>query len=105
MSFPLHHLVLEAFAAVGAWENINHVEKSLTLPELIYIVDMVRSLRHQDYDFTAQVHTGESIGGYRSMTDLDTETASGSSADLDLDSEFIITHLPIGLGYESDDVG
>ena len=65
----------------------------------------MRSLRHQDYDFTAQVHTGESIGGYRSMTDLETETASGSSADFNLDSEFTITHLPIGLGYESDDVG
>ena len=103
MHFPLHHLVLEAFVTVGAWENITHVEQSLTLPELIHIVDMVRSLRHQDYDFTAQVHTGESIGYYNSMTDIESEYRS--SADFDLDDEFTITHLPIGLGYESDDVG
>ena len=76
------------------------MEQSLTLPELIHIVDMVRSLRHQSFDFTAQVHTGESIGYYNSMTDL--ESQPRSSADFDLDSEFMISSLPIGLGYVSE---
>ena len=44
--------------------------------------------------------------GLQMKTDLeDLGRGSGSSADFDLDSEFTITHFPIGLGYESDDVG
>jgi hypothetical protein len=60
---------------------------------------MVRSKKHADYNLLAQVVTGEGIGEYQSMTDLD--TSSGSSSGNALDSEFTITHLPIGLGYES----
>ncbi len=76
------------------------------MPELIHIVDMARFKRHNDYDLLARVVTGEGLSEYNSMTDLeDLGRGSGSSADFDLDSEFTITHLPIGLGYESDDVG
>lgn len=47
--------------------------------------------------------TGEGIGDYVSMTDIDSGSTSGSSSSggNDLDTEFVITHLPIGLGYES----
>jgi len=97
---------LEAFVSVGAWKSILDIELALTLPELTHIVDMVRFRRHNDYDLLAKVVTGEGLGGYDSMTDLeDLDRGSGSSADFDLDSEFTITHLPIGLGYESNDVG
>ena len=78
----------------------------MTLPELIAIVDMARFKRHQDHDLLVRVVTGDSLGEYQSMTDLEgLGGSSGSSADFDLDSEFTITHLPIGLGYESNDVG
>jgi|TARA_B110001454_G_scaffold123151_1_gene114969 hypothetical protein len=97
---------LEAFVSVGAWKSILDIELELSLPELIHIVDMSRFRRHNDYDLLARVVTGEGLGEYDSMTDLeDLGGGSGSSADLDLDSEFTITHLPIGLGYESVDVG
>jgi len=97
---------LEAFVSVGAWKSTFELELALTLPELTHIVDMVRFRRHNDYDLLAKVVTGEGLGGYDSMTDLeDLDRGSGSSADFDLDSEFTITHLPIGLGYESNDVG
>jgi hypothetical protein len=37
------------------------------------------------------------------MTDLeDISSGTDSSGGMDLDSEFVITHLPIGLGYESE---
>lgn len=39
------------------------------------------------------------------MTDLEDRSeggSSGSSSGMDLDSEFVITHLPIGLGYETE---
>ncbi len=58
-----------------------------------------------DYDLLARVVTGEGIGDYDAMTDLadvDKEHRSGSSSGMDLDSEFVITHLPIGLGYETE---
>ena len=97
---------MEAFVSVGAWKNIFDIELELTLPELIHIVDMSRFRRHHDYDLLARVVTGDGLGSYESLTDLeDTSGGSSSKADMDLDSEFIITHLPIGLGYESDDVG
>ena len=97
---------MEAFVSVGAWKSILDIELELTLPELTHIVDMSRFRRHNDYDLLAKVVTGEGLGEYDSMTDLeDLGRSSGSSADFDLDSEFTITHLPIGLGYESDDVG
>lgn len=97
---------MEAFVSVGAWKSILDIELELSLPELIHIVDMSRFRRHNDYDLLARVVTGEGLGEYDSMTDLeDLGGGSGSSADLDLDSEFTITHLPIGLGYESVDVG
>jgi len=97
---------LEAFVSVGAWKSILDIELELSLPELIHIVDMSRFRRHNDYDLLARVVTGEGLGEYSPMTDLeDLERGSGSSADFDLDSEFTITHLPIGLGYESNDVG
>ena len=67
---------------------------------------MSRFRRHNDYDLLAKVVRGEGLGEYDSMTDLeDLGRSSGAAADFDLDSEFTITHLPIGLGYESDDVG
>ena len=66
------------------------------------MVDMYRYKRHQDYDILAQVVTGEGLGTYVSMTDLDTEASKDNSAAI---SGFEATHLPIGLGYESDDVG
>ena len=94
---------MEAFVTVGAWINIEQVERSITLPELIHIVDMGRSKRHQDYDIIAQIQTGESIGPYASMTDL--ESGPKQSSGVDLDSEFVITHLPVGLGYETEEVG
>jgi len=50
----------------------------------------------------AQVVTGEGIGDYASMTDLET-TASSNNAEAM--SGFEAMHLPIGLGYVSDDVG
>jgi len=91
---------------VGAWKSTLELELALTLPELTAIIDMVRFRRHTDYDLLARVVTGEGLGEYESMTDLeDLARGSGSSADFDLDSEFTITHLPIGLGYESNDVG
>ena len=91
---------------MGAWKSTLDIELELTLPELMAIVDMVRFRRHNDYDLLARVVTGEGLGEYTSMTDLeDMARDSGSSADFDLDSEFTITHLPIGLGYESNDVG
>ena len=99
---------MEAFVSVGAWKSILDIEIELSLPELIHIVDMSRFRRHNDYDLLARVVTGEGLGEYSSMTDLEDlgrGSGSGSSADLDLDSEFTITHLPIGLGYESVDVG
>ena len=91
---------------MGAWKSTLDIELELTLPELMAIVDMVRFRRHNDYDLLARVVTGEGLGEYTSMTDLeDMARDSGSSADFDLDSEFTITHLPIGLGYESNEVG
>ena len=50
----------------------------------------------------AQVVTGESIGDYVSMTDLETIASSNHDEAM---SGFEATHLPIGLGYVSDDVG
>ena len=90
---------MEAFVTVGAWINIEQVERSITLPELIHIVDMGRSKRHQDYDIIAQIQTGESIGQYSSMTDLDT---IASSRDSEAISGFEASHLPVGLGYVSE---
>jgi len=93
---------------VGAWKSTLELELVLTLPELTAIIDMVRFRRHTDYDLLARVVTGEGLGEYESITDLEDlarGSGSGSSADFDLDSEFTITHLPIGLGYESNDVG
>ena len=62
---------------------------------------MYRYRKHTDYDFQAQVMTGEGIGNYVSMTDLDSGSDSRSSrpGTTDLDSEFVISSLPIGLGY------
>jgi|TARA_R110000824_G_scaffold368843_7_gene558237 hypothetical protein len=71
----------------------------------MHIADMVRFKHHQDYDFLARVITGDGIGEYTSMTDLEDRSeggSSGSSSGTDLDSEFVITHLPIGLGYETE---
>ena len=68
----------------------------------MHIVDMCRFRRHNDYDLLARVVTGEGLGEYSSMTDLDDiSSGTGSSGGMDLDSEFVITHLPIGLGYET----
>jgi hypothetical protein len=94
-------LVLEAFTSVGSWASIEDLELNLTLPELTHIVDMIRFLRHNDYDLLAKVVTGEGIGEYSSMTDLG-ESTEGHSSDMTLDSEFTISHLPIGLGYEGE---
>ncbi len=98
-SFPLHHLVLEVFINVGAWENIDHLEKSISLRELTYIIDTCRYKRHQDYDFQAQIMTGEGIGDYVSMTDIE---RTASSSDPGAISGFEASHLPIGLGYVSE---
>ena len=66
------------------------------------MIDMTRYRRHQDYDILAQVVTGEGLGDYVSMTDIET---TGSSKNVESMSGFEATHLPFGLGYESDDVG
>ena len=93
---------MEAFVSVGAWKSILEIELELTLPELIHITDMCRFRRHNDYDLLSRVVTGEGLGEYSSMTDLeDISSGTDSSGGMDLDSEFVITHLPIGLGYES----
>ena len=68
---------------------------------MTYIIDTLRYKRHQDYDILAQVVTGEGLGNYVSMTDLDSDSGPKSSrpGTTDLDSEFVISSLPIGLGY------
>tara|TARA_B100000902_G_scaffold330490_1_gene327466 strand:+ start:2560 stop:2841 length:282 start_codon:yes stop_codon:yes gene_type:complete len=93
---------LEAFVSVGAWDSIEDIENKISLPELINIIDTVRFNRHSDYDVLAQLIGGESIGEYESMTDRIPGERTASSADMALDSEFTISHLPIGLGYESE---
>ena len=60
------------------------------------MVDMYRYKKHTDYDFQAQVMTGEGIDAYVSMTDLDT---TASSSNVEAISGFEASHLPIGLGY------
>ena len=57
---------------------------------------MYRYKKHTDYDFQAQVMTGEGIGEYTSMTDLETKASSSGSEAI---SGFEASHLPIGLGY------
>ena len=57
---------------------------------------MIRFKRHQDYDILAQVVTGEGIGTYVSMTDIDTTASSSNEEAI---SGFEASHLPIGLGY------
>jgi len=93
---------LEAFVSVGSWKSIEDIERNISLPELINIVDTVRFNRHNDYDILAQLIGGESIGEYDSLTDRVPPERTASSADMALDSEFTISHLPIGLGYESE---
>lgn len=93
---------MEAFVSVGSWVSIEDLELNLTMPELTHIVDMVRFTRHSDYDLLAQVVTGEGIGEYSSMTDLESGSGGSGKSDMDLDSEFTISHLPIGLGYEAE---
>ena len=66
------------------------------------MIDMYRYKRHQDYDILAQVVTGEGLGDYVTMTDIE---VGGSSKDVESISGFEATHLPFGLGYESVDVG
>ena len=74
---------MEAFVSVGAWQSILDIELALSLPELIHIVDMLRFRRHNDYDLLAKVVTGEGLGSYESMTDLEgTSEGSGSSSGL-----------------------
>ena len=65
----------------------------------MYIVDTCRYSRHTDYDFQAQVMTGEGIGEYTSMTDMEPRE---SSSDAQAMSGFEASHLPIGLGYVSE---
>lgn len=84
---------------------MQELENLITLPELLHILDMIRFKRHGDYDILARIVTGEGVGEFVSMTDLNDEGGDprpiSGSGDTDLDSEFVITHLPIGLGYET----
>jgi hypothetical protein len=93
---------LEAFVSIGAWDSVEDIENKITLPELTHIVDTSRFMRHHDYDVLAQLIGGESIGDYDSMTDREPAERKASDSDMTLDGEFTISHLPIGLGYESE---